>query len=387
MNKEILAKSLLNKIKLVAKRNFKDIHIPDLTSLDSKSVNKTIKKNFVSTYGPYRQEFEEKLKKITKAKYVLAVNSGTTALQLAIKSLNLPKNSEILMPSLTFAASANSAIYNNLKPHFVDTEKNNFGIDFDKLDKYLEKIAKNYSKFIVNKKTNKQISAIMPVHLFGHSVNCKKLKNIAKKFKLKIIEDAAEALGSKYQNKHLGIFGEVGCLSFNGNKIITTGDGGALVTNSELIYNRAFYYANIAKKKSSVDLEHGDVGYNFLMPNLNASLGISQLNRLNKYVSNKRELYKKYSKEFKSDKYFKLYKDQSFEKSNYWLQTILINEEYKNYKNFFIKYLRNNNIGCRPVWKCMHMLKPYKNFPRMKLDNTVRHFSSIINIPSSYNIF
>lgn len=387
MKKHLLAKDLLKKIRIVVKKKAQDLHSPDLNRNDIKLLKDTLKKGFVSTYGPYRHLFENKIKSITKAKYVLAVNSGTTALQLAIKILNLSKNSEILMPSLTFVATANSAIYNNLIPHFVDTEKDNFGIDFDKLDKYLQKNTFLKDNKIVNRKTKRPISAIMPVHLFGHAVDCKKLLKISKKYKLKIIEDAAEALGSKFDNKHLGLFGNIGCLSFNGNKIITTGAGGAILTNKKKLYEKAYHYANIAKKNSNIDLSHDDVGFNFLMPNLNASLGISQSRRFHLYLNNKRKLFRKYNETFKSDKFFKIYRDQKFEKSNYWLQTLVLHKSKKRYKNYFIKYLKKNNIGCRPVWKCLHLLKPYKNFPRMKLINSTMHYQSIINLPSSYNIF
>lgn len=387
MKKELLAKNLLEKIRITVKRKLQDLHSPDLNNNDIKSLKNTIKNGFVSTYGPYRRLFENKIKSITNAKYVLAVNSGTTALQLSIKVLNLPKNSEILMPSLTFVATANSALYNGLIPHFVDTEQENFGIDFDELDKYLQKNTLLKNKKIINKKTKRHISAIMPVHLFGHAVDCKKLLKVSKKYKLKIIEDAAEALGTKFNNKHLGLFGNIGCLSFNGNKIITTGAGGAILTNKKKLYEKAYYYANIAKKNSHIDLIHDDVGFNFLMPNLNASLGISQINRFYLYLANKRKLFKKYNEVFKNNNFFRIYKDQQFEKSNYWLQTLIIHKSKKQYKNYFIKYLKKNNIGCRPVWKCLHLLKPYKNFPKMKLVNSFKHYQSVINLPSSYNIF
>ena len=227
----------------------------------------------------------------------------------------------------------------------------------------------------------------MPVHLFGHSVECKKLLKIANKYNLRIIEDAAEALGTKFRGKHVGLFGDIGCLSFNGNKIITTGAGGAIITNNKKLYQKAYHLANIAKKKSAIDLVHDDIGYNFLMPNLNASLGISQINRIHYFIKNKRELFNKYNESFKNDKYFKIYKDQKFEKSNYWLQTLRIHKDKKVFKNYFLAYLKKNNIGCRPVWKCLHMTKPYKNFPRMKLKNSLNHYETIVNLPSSYGIF
>jgi len=387
MNKKELANILSKKINLIIKKKINDLHSPEINDVDVNSVKKCLKSSYVSTYGPFTKKFEKEIKKITKAKYVVALNSGTSALQLSLVGLKIPKNSEILMPSLTFVATANAVIYNQCIPHFVDTEKKSFGIDFDNLEKYIKfNFIKKKNK-LYNKKTGRYVTAIIPVHLFGHAVDCKKLIKFSRKHNLKIIEDAAEALGSRYMGKHLGLFGDVGCLSFNGNKIVTTGAGGAIITNNKKIYKRVYHFANIAKKKNKIELEHNDIGFNYLMPNLNASLGISQIKRVKKFINNKRLLYKKYEKIFEKDTYFKIYKDQKNEKSNYWLQTLVINSKIKKHKNFFIIQLKKNNIGCRPVWKCLHLLPKYNDFPKMNLANSLNHYASIINLPSSYNIF
>jgi perosamine synthetase len=197
MNKKELANILSKKINLIIKKKINDLHSPEINDVDVNSVKKCLKSSYVSTYGPFTKKFEKEIKKITKAKYVVALNSGTSALQLSLVGLKIPKNSEILMPSLTFVATANAVIYNQCIPHFVDTEKKSFGIDFDNLEKYIKfNFIKKKNK-LYNKKTGRYVTAIIPVHLFGHAVDCKKLIKFSRKHNLKIIEDAAEALGSR----------------------------------------------------------------------------------------------------------------------------------------------------------------------------------------------
>ena len=238
-------------VKVINKLNTKNnisLHEPIFNYLDKKSLNKCINSTFVSTASKFITDFEKDICKFTKSNFAIATINGTAALQIAIRSLNLPDESEILVPNLNYIASSNAILYNNLIPHYIDSNLDDLGIDYEKLDNYLQK---NFikKKFLINKKTNKKVTAIMPTHIFGNSSKIEKLLKIKKKYNLKIIEDASEAVGSFYNGKHLGTFGDVGVLSFNGNKIITTGGGGAIISNNNNIYKKAFSLCTISRKK------------------------------------------------------------------------------------------------------------------------------------------
>jgi perosamine synthetase len=226
----------------------------------------------------------------------------------------------------------------------------------------------------------------MPVHLFGHPCKIVECINLAKKYKLTIIEDSAEGLGSCYKNKHIGTFGLVGVLSFNGNKIITTGGGGVVITNSKNIADQVRHLSTVAKIKNKQELTHDLIGYNYRMPNLNASLGCAQIKKLKTFIKNKRLLFNKYQKLFVNNIYFEIFKEKIYCKSNYWLQTIILKKKYSKYKNNIIKDLNNKRIEVRPVWKLIHTLKPYKKMPKMNLANSINLYKRIINIPSSANL-
>lgn len=358
------------------------LHEPSLNKSDKLSVSKCLDSKMVSTAGLFTKKFEIKLKKFTKSKYVVSVISGTSALHLSIISSGIKKNEEILIPSMTFVATGNSVLYNDSVPHFVDINEN-LSIDFEKLSKYLEQISIIKDGKCYNKKTKRFIRAIIPMHTFGHICDIKKLKLIAKKFKLIIIEDAAEALGSFYKNKHAGTFGDVGILSFNGNKIITTGMGGAILTNNRKIFEKAKHLAATAKINSKWDYIHDEVGYNYRLPSLNASLGCSQLKKINYLLDNKRKLYKKYQKSFSKLNFLTLFREPLHSKSNYWLQTVILNKGYENLLTPILDKCYSKNIYIRPSWKPLHTLKFFKKFPKMNLKNTESLFKRIINIPSS----
>lgn len=224
----------------------------------------------------------------------------------------------------------------------------------------------------------------MPVHIFGHAVNIKKLKKISKKYNLMVIEDAAEALGSFFNKQHLGTFGNFGILSFNGNKIITTGSGGAILTNNKKLYNYAKHIASTAKKPHPWKYEHNDLGYNYRMPSLNASLGLSQILKINKILKYKKQLYDYYCKVFKDNENFEILKEPLNADSNYWLQTLII-KKGKTHAHEYIKYANKIGIQCRPLWRLMHKLEHLKKYPKMNLENSIFHERSIINLPSGNN--
>jgi len=381
-----ISKYLYSKIRKLSRKSVVPLHEPIFSKDEKTFLNRCIESSYVSSAGKNIFLFEKKIKEITKSKYAVAVVNGTSALFLACKALKINKDHEVLVPSMTFIGTINAISYCDAKPHFVDVESENLGIDFKKLDNYLSKILyikKNYS---INKKTKKIIKFIIPVHLFGHPCKIKECVDLAKKYKLTIIEDAAEALGSYYKKKHVGTFGLVGIISFNGNKIITTGGGGVIITNSKKLAESIRHLSTTAKTKNKLQLSHDLIGYNYRMPNLNASLGCAQLKKLNFFLKRKRVLVKKYSQIFKNNRYFEIFYEKKFCKSNYWLQTIILRKKYSLYKNNVITDLNKKKIQVRPVWKLIHSLKPYNKMPKMNLDNSKRLYKSIINIPSSANL-
>ena len=381
----------LNLIHKILIKNFKKKKIPLSEPTFSKSdinlVSKAIKKKTVSSaFGNFTETFENKLKKITKSKHVIALINGICSLQIALLALGLKKNQEVIIPALNFVASCNAILYCGGIPHFVDVNNKDLGIDYIKLEKYLSENTRMSKNSCINKNTKRLIRFIMPTHVFGHIGDMQELKKIAKKFKLKIVEDASEALGSFYKNQHAGTFGQAGILSFNGNKIITTGTGGAILTNNQSLAKQIRHISSTARVRKSWELYHNQVGYNYLMPNLNAALGISQINDLKNRIRKKRLLNKKYIQIFKTIKKFYVFKEPKNCKSNYWLQTILLNEKKIDNRKKIILYFRSKKVEIRPVWKILSSLNFLKRYPKMKIKEAFSLEKRILNIPSSSNL-
>ena len=359
------------------------LHEPDIKKEDWKFVKECLSRNFVSSVGNYVTEFEETLKKFTKAKYVIATVNGTSAIHLALVVMGANENDEVILPSLNFVAAANAIKYCNAIPHFVEVEEETLGIDPVKLEEYLKKIVIKKNNISFNKYTKKRIRFMLPLHMFGHPAKILELKKIAKNYNLKIIEDAAESLGSTYKSKHLGTFGDIGVLSFNGNKIITTGGGGALLTNSLKIAKKLKYLSTTAKKPHRWKYEYSDIGYNYRMPGINASLGCAQMKRIKSYVSIKRKLFKKYKDGFKNIKDIAIFQEPKYAKSNYWLQTIILDNKISHLKEKILEKANNLGFSIRPIWKPLHKLNKFKLCPRMEMKITENLEKRILNLPSS----
>ena len=378
---------IIKSLRIFTKKK-KFLHVPSINKNDFDSVKKCLKTSYVSSVSNFTDIFERKLKKLTKSKFSIATINGTSAIQIAIKACGIKKNEEILIPNLNYVGSSNAAIYCGAVPHFVDVESNSLGIDTVKLEIYLKKICKIKNKLTINKLTQRKITAIMPTHVFGNSSEISKILKIAKKFNLKVIEDASECVGSYYNNKHLGTFGDVGVLSFNGNKIITTGGGGAILTNTKKIFKKAFSLSTICRKKNlGWRYDYDDVGYNYRLPGINSALGISQLESLNSFLKTKRLIFLKYKEIFKNNEYFKLLDKPKNTKSNHWLNTIYLNNSSLILRDQIVNELNKKNIGVRPVWKLMHKIVYLSKYPRMNIDNSLRLEKSLINLPSSASLF
>lgn len=378
---------IINIIKKILGRGRHFLHEPYFCGNEWKYVKKTLDDNYVSSIGSFVDKFEDQIKKFTKSKYAISVVNGTEALHLGLVACGVKNNDEVFVPTITFAGTANAITYSGAVPHFVDSELETLGIDPIKLEKYLKEISIKKGKFYFNKKTNRRISAIIPVHVFGNICQIDKILKIAKKYNLIVIEDAAEALGSFFHNKHAGTFGMVGCFSFNGNKILTTGGGGAIITNNKLLAKKIKHLSTTAKINDPWEYIHDAIGYNFRMPNLNAALGCAQLENLNKFLQAKRKLFNIYEKEFKLVEDIRIIKEKKFSKSNYWLNTIFIKNLSIKKRNQILKFAHKNNFFLRPVWRPLHTLKHFKKMPKMHIDVATKIYKSCINLPSSASYF
>lgn len=384
---KIISSEIVNSIKKISKKKKIMLHEPLILENDFLQMKKCLQSASVSTASKYTIEFERKISQYTKSKYSIALINGTAALQIAIKTLNIKKNEEIFIPNLNYIASTNATLYCGAIPHFIDIELENFGVNVEKLKKYIQKKCVVKNNHLINKNTKRVIKAIIPTHIFGTACNIDKLLILCKKFKLKIIEDASESLGSFYKNKHLGTFGDIAVLSFNGNKIITTGGGGAILTQKITYYKKALKLATIQKKtKNYWEYDYYGMGFNYRLPGLNSSLGISQLKKIQKILNIKRKLTEKLMFLFKNSKHFKFIIQKNSKGSNLWLNNIFINNSNISLRNKIIKETIKKKIFIRPVWKLMHKIKYLSKYPKMNLTNSIFAEKSLISIPSSPNL-
>ena len=382
-----LANLIIKSVKKVVGKKKHHLHEPFFCGNEIKYLKKTITTNLVSSVGPFVKKFEDQITKFTKSKYAISVVNGTEALHLSLLACGVSNDDEVLVPTITFAGTANAIAYSGAIPHFIDSEFESLGIDPIKLEKYLEKITIKKGKFYFNKKTKRKIKAIIPVHIFGNICQIDKIVKISKKYNLIVIEDAAEALGSFFRNKHSGTFGLIGCFSFNGNKILTTGGGGAIITNNKLLAKKIKHLSTTAKINHRWEYIHDEVGYNFRMPNLNAALGSAQIENLNKFLRSKKKLFLRYRKEFSKVNEVRLIKNPEFSKSNNWLNTIFVKNSSIKKRNTVLSLAQKNQLFLRPVWKPLHQLKHFKNMPKMNLENANKIYKSCINLPSSSYYF
>lgn len=378
---------IINIVKKILGKGRHSLHEPYFCGNEWNYVKKTLDENYVSSIGSFVNKFEDQIKKFTKSKYAIPVVNGTEALHLSLVACGVKSNDEVLVPTITFVGTANAIVYSGAIPHFVDSELETLGIDPLKLEKYLEKITIKKGKFYFNKKTKRRIKAIMPVHIFGNICQIDKILKIAKKYKLVVIEDAAEALGSFFKNKHAGTFGLVGCFSFNGNKILTTGGGGAIITNNKLLAKKLKHLSTTAKINHRWEYIHDEVGYNSRMPNLNAALGSAQIENLKKFLSSKKKLFLRYYEEFSKLNEVRLIQNPKLSSSNNWLNTIFIKNSSIKKRDKVLNLAHKNQIYLRPVWTPLHQLKHFRFMPKMNLENAKKIYISCLNLPSSSHYF
>jgi perosamine synthetase len=304
-------------------------------------------------------------------------------LHISLILAGVKQDNEVLVPGLTFVATANAVCYAGAIPHFVDSEEETFGICHTKLDNYLSDICDIQNDVCINKKTGRQITAIIPVHIFGHPCKIEEICEVAKKYKIEVVEDAAESLGSFYKGKHTGTFGKLGTISFNGNKIITTGGGGMIITDDKELAQQAKHLTTTAKVPHKWDYVHDSVGYNYRMPNLNAAFGCAQLKQLPNFRQSKRDLFERYCEQLSGLGSIRLLEEPSECSSNYWLQTIVLDEPDEGLRDMLLTGLNEAGVMSRPAWTGLHKLEHFKDCPNMDMSVVNSLEKRIINIPSS----
>ena len=377
--------SIIKKIKarLPSRPIRKYLHEPVLNNKTLHHIEKCLDSTYVSTEGFYIDKLSDEIKKVTNSRYILLTNTGTSALHMALYVMNLD-NTEVLVPSMTFVATVNTIRYVNAIPHFIDSGSENINIDYHKLDKYLEENTYMKSNSCINKKTNNKIKCLIVVHAYGYPANIINLKKISKKYNIEIIEDAAGALGSYHKEKHVGTFTRFGIISFNGNKIVTTGMGGALLINNKNDYIKIKHYISTSRLKHEWIISHNDIGYNYRMANINAALGYSQILKISQTIKMKKRLHIKYCKAFRNNKYATIYHVNKTDSPNYWLNNLILDDEYINKQASLIKSLHSKNIFARYLWTPQHLLSMHKKYPSMRNNNAINHWKKTISLPSSY---
>jgi aminotransferase in exopolysaccharide biosynthesis len=362
------------------------LHEPTFDGNELRYVKECIDSTFVSSVGKFVDRFEHDLTEFTGSSYAVAVVNGTAALHISLKLAGVSERDEVLLPALTFIATANAVAYCGATPHFVDNEIQTLGIDAIKLREYLASTTEQTNGMCVNRHTGRVIRAIVPMHTFGHPVDIDALFGISQDFNIVLIEDAAESLGSYYKNKHTGTFGLMGTLSFNGNKTITTGGGGAILTNNLELARRAKHITTTSKIKHQWAFRHDEIGYNYRMPNINAALGCAQLEQLPDFIKAKRTLFEKYAEAFANISQAQLVREPVNCSSNYWLQSVLLKTEFASERDHVLEVTNAAGYMTRPVWDLMNTLAPYIHCPKMDLTQAEDIASRLINIPSSQGL-
>ena len=359
------------------------LHAPVFRGNEQAYVGDAISSTFVSSVGAYVTRFEQELAAFTGAKAAVAVVNGTAALHVALLMAGVRRGDEVIVPALTFIATANAVSYCGASPHFADSEPGHGGLCPQRLRAHLEEICDIRDGACVNRKTGRVIRAMIPVHVFGHPARMDELMRVAEDFHLAVVEDAAESLGSRMGGRHTGTFGLAGALSFNGNKIITTGGGGAILFNDAELAARARHLTTTAKVPHAWEYRHDAIGFNYRMPNLNAALGCAQLEALEDMLRSKRALRGRYGRAFADVEGVSLMDEPESCESNFWLQTLVLDEGLEDQRDEILEALNAAGFMSRPVWGLLSEQPPYSGAPRAGLAVARSLARRIINIPSS----
>ncbi len=372
---------IINKIKELYKTDeFIPLHAPVFFGNEKKYLAECIDTTFVSYVGKFVELFEKNICEYTGAKYAVATVNGTTALQIALQLAGVSSDNEVITQPLTFVATVNAIKHANSNPVFIDVDLDTAGLSAEKLTDFLKNKTKQVNNKCINISTNKQIKACVPVHTFGFSCRIDEIVEICNKHNIIVIEDSAESLGSFFKNKHTGTFGTAGILSFNGNKTITTGGGGMILTDNEEFAKKAKHLTTTGKIPHKWEFNHDVVAYNYRLTNLNAAIGVAQMENIEKIIEIKRNVAFEYHKFFETEN-IKYLTEITESKANFWLNCILF-DNIKT-RDEFLEYSNNNNVMTRPAWKLMNELEIFKNCQVENIENSKYFAERLVNIPSS----
>jgi perosamine synthetase len=367
----------------VSESDFIPLHAPIFQGNEKKYLLDTIDSTFVSSVGAYVDRFEEMMKSITGAKYAIATVNGTAGLHISLHVLGIGNRDEVITQALSFVATANAIKYTGADPVFLDVDRDSMSLSPQALGIFLEKECKIENDNVINKRTGKSIKAIVPMHTFGNPGRILEIIKIGDQYKIPVVEDSAESLGSFVDRQHTGTFGKLGIFSFNGNKTVTCGGGGAVVTNDDRLGKRLKHITTTAKVSHAWEYSHDELGFNYRMPNLNAALACAQLEQLEGFLEEKRDLSNKYQRFFKDTSI--LYKQELLNsKSNYWLNTIELPTQQD--KNEFLTITNKYKVMTRPAWNLLNTLPMYKNCMTDSLENAKYLVDRLVNIPSSVRL-
>ncbi|MCS3765312.1 LegC family aminotransferase [Bradyrhizobium centrosematis] len=359
------------------------LHEPEFAGKEWEYVKDCLDTGWVSSAGSYVDRLERQIVDFIGCGHAIATSNGTSALHVCLLLAGVIAGDEVLVPSLTFVATANAIAYAQAVPHFVDSEEVSLGVDAQKLEAYLRMTARIVDGVCVNRHTGATIRALIVMHVFGHPADIDALVELALRWKLVLIEDAAESLGSYYRDRHTGNFGRLAAISFNGNKIVTTGGGGAILTNDLELARRAKHLTTTARVVDRWNFVHDEVGYNYRMPNINAALGCAQFERLPSMLQRKRQLAKRYEQAFAEVAGIRFFREPSGTSSNYWLNAIILGEHLGDARDDLLGALNDAGYASRPVWRLMHKLPMFSQSPRMDLERAEQIEARLINLPSS----
>ena len=378
-----IAASIAKRIHQVTQRPRVALHEPTFGGHELAYVTECIQTGWVSSVGSFVDRFESDLARFTGAAHAVVVSNGTSALQVALQLAGVLPDDEVLVPTLSFVATANAVRHCGAWPHFVDADEATLGLGVAALSEHLASIAEPGSNGCVNRLTGRRIAAVVPMHTFGHPVDMPRLLELAERYGIPVVEDAAESLGSWLGDRHTGTFGLCATLSFNGNKIVTTGGGGAILTNDATLAKRARHLTTTAKQPHAWAFVHDEVAYNYRMPNLNAALGCAQLERIDSFIQAKRELTDRYQAAFADIPGVKHYVERRGTRANYWLQTLILSPEVAGQRDEILAATNAAGQMTRPVWELLHRLPMYLNCTRMETPVAEDLARRIINMPSS----
>jgi len=378
--------ALVSTIHAVAGNASSGLHEPVFAGNEKAYLNDCIDTGFVSSAGEYVTLFEQELSKFTGAPHAIAVVNGSTALHLALVAIGVKPGDEVIVPALSFVATANAVAHAGATPHFVDVGEETWGLDPVALQNYLATVGHNVGGRLMNSETGRPITAIVPMHTLGHPANMQGIKGVAEEYGLLIVEDAAESLGSMIGDTHTGLFGRVGIFSFNGNKTITTGGGGALVTSDPELASHIRHLSTTARIPHRFEFDHDEIGYNYRMPNVNAALGVAQMEQLPVFLASQLELFERYQNAFADWTEVEVKMGVKGTKSNYWLQALYLSEGLDFDRDKVITNALSQGLPVRPMWKPLNLIGAHATSPSAPTPVAHEVYERVVCLPSSTSL-